>query len=230
MVDQNLTQLTATTELDDGDLAYVVRDPSGTAVDRKVTIGDLRATVAAAAPLFFGADVYALLPGVTIARNGHANTGSGDIQALPFRFDRDSIRITALAFNVSTAQADQNAQMAVYRVSSAGSGVGAPLWTSSSIPVDTTGVKAVTGLTIDLDPGTYVACFHTTAGNVQVSTYYSTGPTPIGASDMRTIDQIRNGSASFGTWPSDLELSRSGTNGLGQGPRVMLFARWEVLA
>ena len=46
MVDQDLTQLTETTELDDGDLAYVVRDPSGTAVDRKVTVGTMRATVA----------------------------------------------------------------------------------------------------------------------------------------------------------------------------------------
>ena len=46
MVDQNLTELTETTELDDGDLAYVVRDPLGTAVDRKVTVVNLKATVA----------------------------------------------------------------------------------------------------------------------------------------------------------------------------------------
>ena len=46
MVDQNLTQLTETAELDDGDLAYVVRDPTGTAVDRKVTVATTRSTMA----------------------------------------------------------------------------------------------------------------------------------------------------------------------------------------
>ena len=45
MADQNLTQLTATTELADGDLAYVVRDPSGTAVDRSITVASFKGEV-----------------------------------------------------------------------------------------------------------------------------------------------------------------------------------------
>lgn len=47
MADSELADLTATTTLATGDIFYVVRDPAGTAVDRKITIDDLTATLQA---------------------------------------------------------------------------------------------------------------------------------------------------------------------------------------
>lgn len=41
MADQNLTQKTAATSADVGDIAYIIADPSGTPLDRKIAVGDL---------------------------------------------------------------------------------------------------------------------------------------------------------------------------------------------
>lgn len=43
MADQKLTELTAVTALADTDIVYLVKDPSGTPLSRKMTVANLRA-------------------------------------------------------------------------------------------------------------------------------------------------------------------------------------------
>lgn len=49
MADSKLADLTVTTALAETDIAYVVRDPSGTPVDRKITVGNLVGAMVASA-------------------------------------------------------------------------------------------------------------------------------------------------------------------------------------
>ena len=169
MVDQNLTQLTETTELDDGDLTYAVRDPSGTAVDRKLTVASLRNT----ATKFYGTGEGRIEGGFssisTFGVPGAALVGDRPIRDFSLdtiyyfpMFTPVDIQIVTLSMRVFDGH-DGDMRLGFYGCDQWWNPTGSPIWQTEIAA--STGYKTVgdfdqgSTLTIDIPAGPFLGAW-----------------------------------------------------------------------
>lgn len=103
------------------------------------------------------------IPNAGFTSQGTTALTAGEVRYVPFRVIVP-VKLTDLQVEVTTGPAGAaNLAVAVYATDADMQPSGAPLYDSGSIPVALafTGVKLLTGLTVNLSPGTYLAALNT---------------------------------------------------------------------
>lgn len=155
MADAKLSALTEATTLAGDEYVYVVDDPAGTPVDRRVTVTNLLANaIGVGGFLISGTDYYGV-PG--LMHRGRGTKGlSADVMLLEPFVATVQLTITNIAVRVFTAAASSSCRLGVYAADRNGIPTSLVL-DAGAIDSSTTGIKAITGLSTALPVGRYLA-------------------------------------------------------------------------
>ena len=220
MVDQDLTQLTETTELDDGDLAYVVRDPSGTPVDRKVTVANLRGEGGG------GSDTGNVLGGSATANEDVAvgdtasAAGWADNGALAGGPGADATGHSSVALG-KNAVTDGNATVAVGRNSGATSVNAAAVGVDSSADGDS---AVAVGDTASASSARDVAVGHDTVASGQASVAVGNAASAAGTSGTAVGDGTSAGGTRSTAIGSGATANSNSATAIGDGASADVHA------
>jgi hypothetical protein len=222
MADSTVAALTALATIDGNELFYCVDDPAGTPADRKATLDQIRAV-----PFNYIAGRW-YYPNGIIGHTSASAAGIDSIRLFPF-FVHQKVTVSDLAIRISTLQAGQNMQAAIYanNVTTA-KPTGNALSSTGNISTAGTGnISAALGANVQLTPGLlyWLATNASHAGIVAAAINPNDNVMSI-AHGTSTLNNIMASSGStmsglsvaqtFGTWPdltsaSFTELSNAAT-------------------
>lgn len=161
MADSKLADLTATTAPASTDLLYIVVDPSGTPLDRKVTVANLFSgrtypEIGRVKPS--GGTASLVMPGTAASNTTTWGLGSGTLFYTPWLVE-EQITVDALVVLVTTAgAAGKLIRLGLYAADGDWQPTGSILSDGGTVAADSTGLKtAVLGSAQTLTPGRYVA-------------------------------------------------------------------------
>lgn len=159
MADSKLADLTEVTTLAGDEFLYVVDDPGGTPLDRKVTVANLARAPFASGRAKGGGVTFPSIPGVSHVTATTFARAANIVYYEPF-YVEDPCVIDELWTEITAGgSAGTTARLGIYNADEDWQPTSLLVGPATTVPVDSTGVKKLTGLGQAVPAGRYLGAF-----------------------------------------------------------------------